>query len=345
MSTAATAAAIVHFVGLCVFTQQSSIATQAARPHAARFDRPASSSHIVVILPRVASPSPSPNPNPSITAKTGTAFRPPGAEDVETHTAVIVFRACDYLGSKGWNPIDLQRADDEGSALLYVELDKDIVTIQANGNNPPISLAGSGLPSISAEVPANAPKDLLPGYRWPYDAAAAVFDIAGGTLKTCRSRTQVKNVDGTVIDAPKRVDTEITLNNDGVLIFSAPGKSLKLKGNNTKVAIGNVPLHYAKTLVGGYVPHYRVYCAMVGTTNPALCQAPSAGAIDPCYDDYMLPPPHDDGGSSATRQTARMTTPGTTPTPTPPNTPTFVGSWPPIIFRLVGPECSNTQYP
>jgi hypothetical protein len=284
MPTVTAGQALLHFVGLCVFTTQPISTYQTANLPLARMAVPATSrSEVVVLLPKVGSGTMPHMPDMPATARTSASTRVryvvptpvPQTPVVEPHTALIAFRTRDLhvRASTGFAIEDLGR-----SGFSYVKLNGEHITFQANGSNQAISL-GKALPHIKDVWNANS--DFIPGYKPPlYSAAAAVLEIPAGTLNVCTGNT----------DSHSRIDTEVTLNNDGVLvIYAGPTKKITLDGN-ALVIIANVPLLYATGQeAANNGPHYWAYCAMeAGTVNG--CVAPRSTATDPihrCQDPTM----------------------------------------------------------
>lgn len=310
---------VIHFLGLCVWTQSIfSPATATARlaTQSAIQTGPA-----VAIMPLVPLPSggliaraqPAPPQAFARVGGGGVVVSPTvGHTEVEPHKAVIVFRGSDLISSHGW---DINHLNDD---FLYIELNHDRITFSATGQNGPASLAGQQLYHI--------PGTLLADYGPPgYAAAAAVFTVPSGTLKACASGAP--GTDG------QRRDMELTLKNSGSVSINSGSKILTLKEGSTAYA-ANAPLpqlaqhQYNTDPTHPSMNHYLVYCWMTGATS-ANCQPPVPGANDhgctSCSHNENLPPPPGGGNNQHTANAYKIITPEST--------------------LSTSFECSNTMWP
>lgn len=257
--------AVVHFVGIVAFTVQStpyptsttgipvSMTTPTVTAQVASLNRlpamapvlttPANLSNVVAILPHNM------------------------LRGIPKHKVMILFRACDYLGSTGWNPADLGR-----DGLLYVELDHDSLTFDSGGAADEAVKIPPELPhSRPAALAASAPYGLVSDYKPPRYPNATVFQLYGGTASVCQT-------------GEHRYDTTVVIKNQGQLTLrsTTSTRTLKLNGN-AHVSIENVPFETAQLLRdpaqptnGPMVHHYVEYCAMAGinANDPVLCVRP-----------------------------------------------------------------------
>jgi hypothetical protein len=255
--------ALVHFVGIIAFTMQPTPPPiQTLRAHSADARMTAPSATKTTSAAFVAT---------SLSVNTPVAILPhtmlPG---IPKHMALILFRACDYLGSTGWNTADLQR-----DGLLYVVLNHDYIAFDTGGAaNDPFTIPSSLPHAKPATLPNSASYDLVTDYQPPYFANASVVRLSAGTSSVCAT------TDG-------RFDTTVALNNNGaLLITAASGNTLRLRGN-AHISIENVPFSVAQTLqdpvvTGPITYHYMEYCAMAGIDPEGNdCQRPQVRTSDP----------------------------------------------------------------
>jgi len=261
--------AIIHFIGIILFTTQSTMyrdqnfQTQRLQSQAQSqtqiYQRVAITSQrqpmfnngtkVVAILPRVPA-------------------------SVESHTALISFRACDYIASSGWNLMSLGR-----DGILYVELNHDTVSFQTSAPNPAINLPAT-LPLPHLNDSLQSPHNLQAGYTpaTGYASAAGVVDMPVGVLSACGINVQEGQ--------PPRIDTEVTLNTNGPLVIVSGSKKLTLKAD-AHFSIGNVPLGFAKFHQGDNMTmagHYVAYCAMADGTV-SICKPPAITSVSTCMSD------------------------------------------------------------
>jgi hypothetical protein len=317
--------ALIHFVGLTVFTIQdpnTQFATVTIN------QRSTGAKRFVAIMPRVANGGVPPAPGTLRTASvqgvsntvspTRTQLDPAKAtgtlqagggisantvqHHVEDHTALIAFRPADLQGVTGWN---IQQLD---SDFLYVQLTGEQISFVADDPTPA---------AASALKLSHVGGELTGGYTGPsYPDAAAVFMIPNGTLRACTSITPgVSN---------SRVDTQLTLSNKGSLTLKSGTKSITFKGDAAIVA-ANVPLDFAKTHATNndpnLLPHWEIYCEMTGRTGCPILLSPDPGISDCQFDGTGVKLSH--GG----------------------NNPTTGAKLGPDIVMSTDFACSNTQWP
>jgi len=311
------AQAVIHFVGLVMFTTQllgpnmTLRTTNAANVH--------TQSQVVAILPRVgrtAIPFPNQRAKQALTKSTPTESATP--EVVEPHVAWIIFQDWTLINQHGWNVKPLSKDPAAANVFDYVELNGDQVSFVVDRPNPqatvPTALPHTG-GTLKAEYAPPAPS-----------ADAAVFNIPVGDIKICQS--QADGVAG-------RVDTELRLNNSGTITIRSGTKTLTLDTNGV-VYVVNVPPAYAvwHDLNHTARNHYLIYCRMVGKDDSAcsaefLHTTEQCGTECGCSENAQLPPPPDGDSHTGTRKSAAR------------------GKYvpPPAPARLASFECSNTQYP
>ncbi|HYM60021.1 MAG TPA: hypothetical protein VEZ11_03920 [Thermoanaerobaculia bacterium] len=251
MGTITAATAIIHFVGLCVFTTQTrpawtdltakSVPSSAyAREAPTRPIQQTAVPYLVAVLPVVDTSS-----------------------GIDSHKALIAFRQSQVVLANGWKP-SLLRSDVpyDHDHLLFVELTKDQVSFVATGVNGP-SLAGFPLTLPSLKKLYTKP-GLTPNMNADYTQAAsyvqaaAVFDLPVGSLNACMAGQN-----------NTRFDTLLKLNTDCFLLIVSGTKTLVLKAldNDDTVLVENLPWGYAAgdpKYAPSPTPHYHVYCDMVG---------------------------------------------------------------------------------
>ena len=250
-SAAYVLAATLHFVGIITFMSQ---------PPSSPAARTGTEDQGV----RVASIQRSANaevksPQPGILALIPQDFPNP---PIAKHTAMIIYRASDYVGSTRWKSSPLHR-----DGLKYVLLNHgDLVTFDTGGaTNPPVAF-----PKLLPHHPARsrtAQLDLLPPYGPDDRTHATVVAIPVGTLSVCEDN--------------HRSDTTITMNARGPFVIkvktTSGTRSLRLK-SGAEVSIVNVPFSYAETVVDDHqnMNHYLEYCVMAGIAlDRSHCPPPS----------------------------------------------------------------------
>src|SRR6185295_11105490 len=113
-STAATA--ILHFIGLVVFSRQLA---------------PPQDPHLIALMPRVPIVSAAPHAHMKIASTASPLVDPPApALGVETHTAIIAFAASSHPRTRGWRLQDLKTVP----GMKYVTLDGDRVSIKGGSS-------------------------------------------------------------------------------------------------------------------------------------------------------------------------------------------------------------------
>jgi len=315
--------AVIHFVGLVVWTMQS-LGPQTTLRVSLSGAQIQNQSTVVAIMPRVTGTETYPRLKAPAARVSNNEQLVTGGGTVEAHTAIIAFAPCDLLSSTGW---EIKRLTDR---LLYVELNGDRVTFRGDATNPRATLNDvSLLPHMGGSLQAEyAPTSTGPG-------TAAVFNIPQGAVRTCMA--DGKNDEGNMIH--QRVDTYLVLKTSQRLTVDAGPKQLVLDGSAVVYA-ADVPAAWIATVSTGApqsstgsLPHYEVYCRMNGTA--AACNPPAgsectaiappgpAGAVPSppagchyCGELQMIPR----GGRDTDTDNAR-------------------------IFHLMNSECSNTRYP
>ncbi|HYM60022.1 MAG TPA: hypothetical protein VEZ11_03925 [Thermoanaerobaculia bacterium] len=269
MATTTAASALIHFIGLCVFTAQpnapaltagtnSPRAVFASDVRTAAQTAPAPDARRIVILPRVAH------------------------TNVEDHTALIAFRQSQLVFATGWKPAVLRRDKPayNRDPLLYVPLHGERVRFVTNGfDGVTMMMRPLVLPSLKTLYNI---ENLKQEYSPPsFAAAAAVFDVPAAALSACAGG------DG------NRFDTELKLQSDGVLIVTSGTKTIvvRLRPGDATVIVANVPLSLAQgrfdTNASVHtMPHYSVYCAMGGVDQTTCLSKsfPEAESLSACPD-------------------------------------------------------------
>jgi hypothetical protein len=318
MPSTATTVAIIHFIGLAVFSREFG-------------PKPGPLQAILPRVPAVATPrQPVPQHNLAHVAVETEVHR---AGSVEPHTAILAFPAGAYVVDHGWKPNELEI----DGAYWYVRLNGEQITfsdsaparvIERRGaptSTQPVSQADIGLPHLRGCFKNVA--DLKPAYRGPgFAGAVAVFTFPDGvaTAQACSA-----NSTNTAVQ-PSRIDTQVSMPVRGNLIITA-GKGASKKDivvrGDTKVIVGNLPTTWLEGDMTEHAsaPHYEVYYAM-GATNTG-----SAGDFACALNQHTITP-----------------CPGA-PTPTimpqsGSNAQTQIPHWPDPNAH-VNYQCSNTQWP
>jgi len=214
-----------------------------------------------------------------------------GTDGVEPHTVLILFRTCDYLSSQGWPPEGLEK--DPG--FLYVQVSGERIEIVPEGNSSASALKPPNPVKRALNIPyLRHLKDSCPemtdvnnAFKEPdFSGAATVIDLPIGTVDACTS------------NGTSRIDTRVTIPNDGHIIIHATrptDKRIVLAGN-AKIYVAHVPRSYIKgppPPEGRYPQsHFNAYFSMspshdcgarietarsrglAGKDLPALCVAP-----------------------------------------------------------------------
>ena len=319
--------AIIHFVGLLVFTTQlnGTERTQIAVTRTTSAITANPTSRVVAILPAVKAP-PSPYPMEKSTQRAARAKQPisgervEAAEVVEPHAALIIYETWARQEESTWPGSQL--STDTASNLSnfeYVELNGDRVEFVADRPN--------GRASIPPQL-AHIGGTLTASYTGPtYPSAAAVFDIPYGDLRACWSKA---------VGTSGRLDTELRLKNSGTFTIRSGNKTLVLDTNAT-VYVVNVPMDYARAHDLNHTArnHFLVYCRMAGISDAAckVPRPPSNSSCGECDQNEQRVDPSK-GPSKGSDKTAAK------PRPQPSNR---IGELP--IVALASFECSNTQYP
>jgi len=243
---------------------------------------------------------------------------------VEPHTAMIAFRACDYRGSVGWDPVALPVEDGEAVQWLYVKLEhSERVRFESNGTSPQATTVEDGLlPHVIHEVYPQAEQrdpsvNLRPEYQPPnYSGAAAVVEIPPGRLSSCGGGN------GT------RADTQVALNTpDGTFAVTSGAKKLFLRRSDAAVTIANLPMgdHHELDRHSFSQDHYTVYCAMVNGRHKD-CAPPEWAAPNRCENESA--------------QVAKKLSEKGKLVPVDPS-----NSCPGAICARIGLECANSTWP
>lgn len=178
---------------------------------------------------------------------------------VESHNAYIIFAEEDLLQEIGWTsegvPAHMVKASDPPVRYRLVRLNGERVTFLANGVNPPAAAAPAELPK---------PKCGTAVSRVSLRTVTAMVSIPEGYLNTCAVQFEEP--------AETRVDTELKLNNNGLITVWATvfgeTRALILKGD-ARVFVANVPHgmifdpNYAKEGSS----HYHGYYDLLKTTS------------------------------------------------------------------------------
>jgi hypothetical protein len=310
--------AILHFVGLTFFTA----------PPAPESVKALNAPEFVAIMPFVPShisagatdpravTNASPQKDQAKTARTDNSgqvqqipLQSPNALLVDPHVALLIFKERDLLDVTGW---EVKRLE---TGFLSIQLTGEHLTFSGDLPNQNVNRS-LALGRVTGS------RQLRPEYMPPaYSDAAAVFDIPSADITACASLPVDPNKPFPFL---VRVDTELTLRNNGELTIKSGTKSLTVSGDAIVVA-ANTPLPYADhhdTHTNG-VPHNAVYCAMTTGNAPCNVAFPSQQdmnlhPIGQCHDDTLVM-----GGGTVSR----------------------IPALPPTINALVDFACSNSQWP
>ncbi|HEX3108107.1 MAG TPA: hypothetical protein VHU41_03355 [Thermoanaerobaculia bacterium] len=255
-------AATIHFVGIIAFMPQPSIRIGA--PYTSRV---VSSSEIEDHGARVASVGPP--PRASVQPLTNGIFAvipqdfPHLNPAIPAHTAMILYRTSDYVGSAGLNRVPVPR----DGGLEYVVLNHgDMVTFNPGHGTNPTAAVPAALPHNPAHSVTNQ-LNMVSAYGANDRTHSTVVSIPAGTVSVCQDNG--------------RSDTTVALNTTGSLVINIKGSvgtsTLTLK-SSAELAILNVPLSYATSLTDNDpdMNHYLEYCVMAGVpTDAAHCPQPN----------------------------------------------------------------------
>ncbi|HEX8411827.1 MAG TPA: hypothetical protein VF883_23465 [Thermoanaerobaculia bacterium] len=178
---------------------------------------------------------------------------------VESHNAYIIFEEDDLLQEIGWKseavPAHMVKESDPPVRYRLVRLNGERVTFLANGVNPPAAAAPAELPK---------PKCGTAVSRVSLRTVTAMISIPEGYLNTCAVQFEVP--------AETRVDTELKLNNQGLLtvwatVFSET-RALILKGD-ARVFVANVPhgMIFDPDYARHGASHYHAYYDLLKTSG------------------------------------------------------------------------------
>lgn len=263
MPSTATTIAIIHFIGLAVFSRQF-----------AGLDKPAGP--LQALLPRV-SETGTPHqhvPPQQRMARVALEAEAPRASSVESHTAILAFPATSYITNHGWTPAELEI----DGAYLYVRLNGEQITFSDSAPpriiterrslpapSTPVAQPDIGLPHLKGCF--NDLQELKPAFRPPFAGAVAVFTFPEGVARAqaCSANSTISAVQ------PSRTDTQVTMPVRGNLVItSRKGQSRKdiILYGDAKVIVGNLPTTWLEGDMTEHAsaPHYEVYYAM-GVTN------------------------------------------------------------------------------
>jgi hypothetical protein len=256
-------AATVHFVGIIAFMPQASN-QQLSAPY-----KPVIVGHSQVEDQGVRLASLGPLPTISIQPSFNRgifAVIPqdfPADPPVPAHTAMILYRASDYVASTGLNRVAVPR----DGGLEYVVLSHgDMVTFNPGNATNPAAAFPTALPHHPAHSAINQ-LNLVSTYSANNRTHSSVVSIPAGTVSVCQDNG--------------RSDTTVALNTRGLLVINIQrnnGTSTLTLNSCAEVAILNVPLSYATTLTDNDpdMNHYMEYCVMAGIgTDATDCPQPS----------------------------------------------------------------------
>lgn len=309
MPSTTAATALIHFIGIVVFSRELS-----------------PDHHLQALMPRISGSGP-------IVRRAAVGTHPPlPLVSVESHTAFIAFATCDYVSSTGWAPAGMETVPGQ----LFVRLDGERITIipsigparstDVNSRRQPLPStfeAGNSnellLPHLQKTC-CPAMTKLKPDFQPPdFRGAAAVFDIPYGNASACGA-----NAPGVQWS---RIDTRVTIDNDGYLTISAKKdnktKEIRLRGG-AQVYVANLPSDFLEPGVHTHIasaPHFMAYFQM--SESPNSCSNWTVPVVKPC----------------ATPSLWREGIQGTPP-PVPPGTSTSI-----LEFARVDFECSNSLWP
>lgn len=266
MPVSTASAAIIYFVGIVVFSNQFS-----------------QDGGLRAMMPRIPGPA-----HEHVGAKQRTDKE--GAPTaVESHVALIAFRACDYISSKGWAPVGLEAVP----GLLYVKLDGEHVKFTSTGRviGDPIfeveeiklrqrQTKGKGRLDAEPRKELGLPhlqtsccpkmKALKDDFKPPFKGAAAVLDVSNGTPKPCRAKGIAPPGQG-VPELPKRrIDTQVAIPTNGALVITGTKddvtREIRVRGD-ALVYAANMPSGFLEDVVGNSRPHFEAYYAMADNTE------------------------------------------------------------------------------
>jgi hypothetical protein len=222
-----------------------------------------------------------------------------------SHTAIIVFKTADLV-EKGtsWCSKPLPAV----SGYSYVQLNGERIWLIVNGSNS-LAAVPAALPHlVTTACPVMAM--LRPGYQPPdYELAAAVVSIPRGVMRACRAIAP--NVHG-------RIDTRVTLNNNGNFKVVAGNRKILTLKDDSMVMVVNAPTAWVEGSQGRtlkHVSHPDAYFAMA-VEQSAQCSLGAPGPVSDCMVAFAPAP-----GSPA------------------------VPHFPPVPVPFKTYECSNTQWP
>jgi hypothetical protein len=302
-----------------------------------------SDKHLQAILPRISRPTihEQLQTGTHVVAAATTAVPAASSMDnmaIEEHVSFIAFDKNKLLLATGWEPKPL----DAVPGLVYVRLDGEQITVAPLPAARPRAVASATSDKRPGRVSSTYVEELLlPHLRGnccsamqklsgdylppTYRGAAAVFDLPAGKAAACRANTRGVN--------SNRIDTRVTIENDGVLVISygtgARRKELLLAGD-TEVMAANIPADFVlgsqSTGFVGTAHHYLAYYRMGAQANGCNkfeCATSRTADIPPCNADI-------DAGLF--REAASTT-----------NQPQTQQPW--SYAARIDFECSNTQWP
>lgn len=275
-----------------------------------------------VVLPRVQSLHATPH---TATARQAVTVKHQTHMMIDDHAAILAFPTYVLLSdpNPGWNVLPLKPVND----YSYVALDGEHLQLIVNGQNA-VATVPNKLPRISHGCGGDStargssrgrfpPPPLTAGYQPPhYSQAAAVLRIAAGSVDACTA-----NVNG---DKRGRVDTRVSLNNDGTVILKATkngvSRQLTFDGDSLLI-LANVPKRWLDgnpyTALND-LGHFEAYYTMLDPNRRAGCRRqPPPDSLPSCGETALRPM----GGKTET--------PVTLPEP----------------LRFMTYDCSNSSYP
>jgi hypothetical protein len=256
-------------------------------------------------------------------------------DDVEPHTALILFRTCDYVSSQGWPPMALEKE----KGFLYVQLAGERIEIVPEGRRSPQTSSRTNFVKPKLNIPYvthladSCPTftDVNGAFKEPdFIGAATVIDLPFGTVDACKG-----NPHG---GSTSRIDTRVTIPNSGHIVLHATrpkDKQIVLAGN-ARIYVAHIPSSYitGKQPQDFHSPHFRAYYSMSMGHD-----CPSASGMK-----VMMP--------SATKAKSASGVPDLPPVceaspvvANPDGMSTVSVPHPPDIVSLLDMQCSTTSWP
>lgn len=247
----ATATSIVQLIGIITMTTSLS-----------------NDGHFQAVAPKIPAVKLSTLHPEDVTARANGAIHY-ASDDVEPHTVLIVFRACDYVSSQGWPPMALEKEP----GFLYVQLDGERIEIVPEGKEsmPTVQQKALRTPVVRPRLNIRYVQhlqdscptmtDVNGAFKEPdFNGAATVVDLPiVGTVDACRG-----NPNSTVTS---RIDTRVKIPNNGHIVIHAkrPTEKRIVLAGNTKIYVAHIPTSYitGKTPQGTFsLSHFHAYYSM-----------------------------------------------------------------------------------